>query len=421
VTVFGRVLSARNASIESPTVPISAPTVLEYIGGGATGHAGVSVTETGALGLSAVYRAVGLNAGVAASLPLHVYRPGDEGRVKVTSGRAAELLDNPHPDLTPLELWEIVYAHLQLWGNAYLRVLRDELYRDRELWPVHPARVRAGRTSETGTKVYSIDGGKEVHTDETLLHIPGFGYDGITGVSPIRVAREGFGLAMAAEQFGARFFGSGSLATGVLQVEQRLKQEQADRLHREWKARHSGMQSAHDIVVLDSGATFNQLTIPPGDAQFIESRRFQTAEVCRMFGVPPFLMFETEKSTSWGTGLEQQALGWVVYDLRRWLMRIEARVTKRIRPQAVYARYAVEGLLRGDSAARSAFYTAMIQNGVLSINEVRELEERGPIEGGDIHYRPLNLGAIGEEDETAEQEPAPAPAEPEPTRVPSRS
>jgi HK97 family phage portal protein len=403
VTIFGSVLGARNTSVESPEAPLTSSTLLEWLGG-PKAASGVSVTETGALGLSAVFRAVNLLAGTAGSLPLHPYRADGEARIRVTTGRAAELLDEPHPDLTSFELWEIVYTHLALWGNAYMRVLRDSLGRDRELWPIHPARVKVGRVSENGRKIYSIDGGKEIHHDDTILHIPGFGYDGICGVSPIRAAREGFGLAMAAEQYGAKFFGNGSLATGVLQTEQRLKQDQADALQARWRAKHSGLQSAHEVIVLDSGAQFHQLSIPPGDAQFIESRRFQTAEACRMFGVPPFLMFETEKSTSWGTGLEQQVLGWVVFDLRRWLTRVEQRVTKRIRPQAVYARYSIEGLLRGDSKARAEFYEVMTRIGALNINEVRELEERAPIEGGDVHYRQLNMGELGAEPETTPAE-----------------
>ena len=160
--------------------------------------------------------------------------------------------------------------------------------------------------------------------------------------------------------------------------------------------------------MLDKGAKFHQLTIPPEDAQFLESRRFQVVEVCRWFGLPPFLMFETEKSTSWGTGLEQQALGWVKFDLGPDLIAVEQRVTKHVlKPQPVYAHFALEGLLRGDSAARAAFYTSMWNLGALSTNEIRGYEEQAPVEGGDVRYRPLNMGALGTTDSAS----TPAPEE----------
>lgn len=401
------------ASVENPAVPLTSTTLVDWLSG-PRGHAGVNVTETRSMGMPAVWRAVTLNAGTAASLPLHAFRKGDSSRQPLTSGISAALLDSPHPDMTPFELWEIVYCHLQLWGNAYLRKLRNRLGQVRELWPIHPSQVRVGRDSASGLKVYEITdehGRQDPATDREILHIPGFGYDGICGVSPIRAAREGLGIAAAAEEYGARLFGSGSLATGILQTEQRLQQRQADALKRRWKERNTGLSSAHDVVVLDAGAKFQQLTIPPQDAQFIETRRFQISEIGRLFGVPPFLMGDTEKSTSWGTGLEQQMTGWVTLDLRRWLIRVEQRLTQMLRPEPVYAKYSIEGLLRGDSAARSSWYKAMWEIGAFSTNDIRELEDRAPVEGGDVRYRPLNMGVLGQADPVAPADTTPAPTE----------
>lgn len=409
MTILGRALAtAPRASIQNPAVPLTSATILEYVGGDASTNAGVSVSETGSLGLPAVWRAVNLIAATIASLPLHAYRSDGPVRVQVNTGQAASLLAAPHPDMTPFELWEMVLAHQLLWGNAYLRKLRNGLGQTAELWPIHPARVKAGRTSETGVKVYAIDGGREVHTDETILHLPGFGYDGICGVSPVRVARQGLGLALAAEEYGAKLFGSGSLATGILQTEQRLKPEQADALQQRWAAKRSGMSSAHQTIVLDSGAKFQQLSIPPEDAQFLQSRSFQVSEVARIFGIPPHMLMDTDKSTSWGTGIEQQTIGFVVFTLRPWLTRIEQRLTAMLRPQAVYAHYAVEGLLRGDAAARASFYNTLWNLGALSTNEIRALEERPPVDGGDVRYRPLNMGQLGEFDTTTTPTEAPA-------------
>ena len=408
MTLFSPLFSPQ-AGLEDPTVPISSSSILEFLGLEKTAT-GKNVTEKTALGMAAVWRAVNVSANVPASLPLHAYEPDGDAR-KPATGYAADLLDDPHPDMTPFELWQTVYFHRRLWGNAYLRPLRNQLDEAAEFWPIHPARVKAGRTSDTGKKIYAIDGGKEIHTDETLLHLPGIGYDGICGVSPVRVARQSIGLGLAAEEYGAKLFGNGSLATGVLQTEQRLTPEQADQLHSRWKAKRSGLGSAHETIVLDSGAKFHQLTIPPEDAQFLESRRFQIAEVCRWFGIPPFLMFETEKSTSWGTGLEQQALGWVMIDLRPDLVGMEQRITKffkreakrrRKPPVKTYARYSIEGLLRGDSAARAAFYTSMWNMGALSTDEIRAYEELPSVPGGDVRYRPLNMGELGSFDTQAQ-------------------
>lgn len=386
--------SARN-SIENPAVPLTSTTLLDMLGV-PKAAAGVSVNEKSALAMPAVWCAVNVIAGTAAALPLHAYRKKDDVRLREDNGPAVRLLAAPHPDMTPYELWETVYAHMLLWGNAYLLVLKNKLGEVAELWPIHPSRVKVGRASG-GSKWYEVDG-ETPYDDGQILHLPAFGYDGVCGVSPIRIARQGIGLALAAEEYGARLFGSGSLASGILQTEQRLTQAQADKLKARWKARTGGLDKAHEVAVLDWGTKFQQLTIPPEDAQFIESRRFQIAEVARMFGLPPHMLMDTEKSTSWGTGIEQQGIGFVVYTLRRWLTRVEQRVTRVLRPEPVYARYSVEGLLRGDSTQRSAFYKAMWEIGVYSTNDIRRLEDQGPVAGGDVRYRPLNMGVLGAAD-----------------------
>jgi HK97 family phage portal protein len=405
VTLLGRVLDVRNSQLENPAIPISSPQIIEALGIQPS-SSGKLVNESTALGLPAYWRGMQVTCNVPAALPLHAYRTVGAQRLEAT-GQAADLIEDPHPDMTPFELWQTVYAHKRGWGNAYLRKLRNPLGRVVELWPIHPGRVKAGRVSETGQKIYVIDGHvDEPMYDDKILHLPGFGYDGICGVSPVRAARESFGLGLAAQEYGAKLFGSGSLATGILQTEQRLTQKQADALHDRWKAKHAGLGAAHETIVLDKGATFHQLTIPPEDAQFLQSRRFQVTEVCRMFGIPPFLMFETETSTSWGTGLEQQALSWVKIDLLPELTSVEQRLTKHVlKPTPVYAHYSVDGLLRGDSAARAAFYKSMWEIGVYSTNEIRAFEEQSPVEGGDTRYRPLNMGELGTTDGSAAGEP----------------
>jgi HK97 family phage portal protein len=408
VSLLRELRSIRNVSVENPAVPLTSSTLLDMLGG-AKVAAGVSVNEASAMGMPAVYRAITLIAGTAASLPLHAYKRTGDTRTPLSSGVAVELLDAPHPDLTPFEFWELLYGHAVGWGNAYARKLRNQAGQVRELWPLHPSRVKPGRASD-GTKVYVVDGDIDGPlTDREVMHIAGFGYDGVCGMSPIRAHRQGIGLALAAEEYGARLFGSGSLASGILETEQRLTQDQADKLKSRWKARTGGLDKAHEVAVLDWGTKFHQLTIPPEDAQFIESRRFQIQEVARMFGVPPHMLMDTTTSTSWGTGIEQQTIGFVTFTLRpNWLTRFEQRISQVLWPEPVYAKYALEGLLRGDSVQRAAFYQQLWNIGVLSTNDIRALEDLPPVEGGDVRYRPLNMGVLGESDPEPDPEPAEA-------------
>ena len=419
--------AAPRASIESPLVPISSASILEFIGGGSKSTAGAQINPNTAMTISAVWRSVELISTTCAGLPMHTYRdgPGDV-RLLVKTGVAARLVDNPHPDLTPLELWELVYGSLCLWGNAYLLKLRNQLGQLTELWWINPARVKCGRYGEgeppvgrlVGEKYYLIDGGTSaefVRHDDTILHIPGFGYDGICGVSRIRAAREGLGLALAAEGFGSKFFDSGALATGILQSEQRIELDDARRLKELWRAGGSGLDQAHDIRVMGEGAKFQPLSIPNDDAQFLETREFQITEIARWFGLPPHLLAQTEKSTSWGTGIESQNQGLITYTLQGYLKRVEQRMTKTVRPEPVYVRVDLRGLLRGDSAARAEYYTKRFALGSLSPNDIRRLEDEPPVDGGDDYYVPLNFGKVG-----AEPAPAPEPA-PVPDPVPADS
>lgn len=402
---FRRPAVEARATVESPLVPLTSTTLLDWMSGPPS-SSGMRVTEGNSLGMPAVWRAVNLIAGTCASLPLHAYQASDDVKVLASPNQqGARLLAQPHPDMTSYEFWEVMYANLLLWGNAYAQILRNQLGQITELWPIHPSKVSTGRSADR-TKVYVINGDMDhPRTDREILHIPAFGYDGVVGLSPIQLARQGIGLALAAEQYGAKLFGSGSLASGILKVGRQLTQEQATRLKDSWKSRQSGLEHAHEVAVLDNGAEFQQLSIPPNDAQFVESRRFQISEVARIFGVPPHMLMDTTNSTSWGTGIEQQGIGFVVYTLRPWLTRVEQRMTQLINPSSVYAKYSVEGLLRGDTAARYASYATARQWGWMSVNEIRKLEDMAPVPEGDNMIQPLNMGALGQ---TGSDVPAPA-------------
>lgn len=392
-------------SVEDPARPLTDASLLELFDGTPT-LAGVSINERKSTNMSAVFRAWSVIAGVGASMPIHAYRKGT--REKVVS----PILEKPNPAMTPFEFWEFAYGSCFLWGNAYALKRRARSGRMMGFEPLQPEWVKVGRFKPDGVteqflpsrKVYELSiPGEEVQvlTDIEMLHIPALGYDGICGVSPVRAARQAVGMSLAAEEYGARLFGNGSLMSGVLQTDQRLEEPQAEALKRRWQQKVGGLRKAHEVAVLDSGAKFQQISIPPGDAQFIESRRFQVTELARFSGLPPHMLFETDKSTSWGSGIEQQSLGFVVYSLRpTWLTRFEQRITKdMLLDPNLYASYSVEGLLRGDSKARAEFYASGIQNGWLNADEVRDLEDRPPIPDGkgQTYLQPLNMTPKGGE------------------------
>lgn len=381
-------------NLENPEVPLTAGNLATILNAGES-SAGVNVSQAGAVGITAVWCAVNTLAGQGASLPLHAYRESDAEQVQV------QILRTPNPIMTAYEYWEFKYTSLLLWGNAYSWKVRDGLGRLRELWPINPAAVKVGLVvGKDGSreKIFEVqdkDGVKHPYTDAEIFHIVGPMHDGIVGRSPIEAARQAIGMALAAEEYGAKFFGSGALMSGILQTDQRLERDQAEALKQRWQNRNAGISNAHTIAVLDSGAKFEQISIPPGDAQFIESRKFQIAEIARLYGTPPHMLMDTEKSTSWGTGIEEQTTGFVKFQLgARWLKRVEERVTRDLTPPGVHAKYALKGLLRGDTKTQAQYYAQGRQWGWLSQNDINRLEDRPPVPGGDTYLVPMNMQVI---------------------------
>jgi HK97 family phage portal protein len=381
---------AEQRSIENPAVPLTSTSLMELLDGMPT-HSGVSVNEKTAMRLVAVYRCVELIAGTCAALPLKAYRKGTRTRVD------SPVLDDPHPELTAFETWEIGYASLLLWGNAYFRKLRDGTGRVRYLWPIHPGRVKPEFVEPTGAnpggKVFVIadkDGQRHPYTGYEILQIPGLGYDGLQGLSRIQLAKQGLGVGLAAEEYAARFFGSGTHLSGIITADANIDQVAADAIKLRWKEKVGGLAKAHDIAVLGGGAKFQPISIPAKDAELLASREYGVTEIARLFGLPPYAIGDVEKSTSWGTGIEQQKIGLVQFTLQpSYLTRVEQRLTKEVLLNpAVYAEYTIEGLLRGDAKARAAFYEAMVRIRAMNPNEVRARENLEPYEGGDEFINP---------------------------------
>lgn len=384
------------ANFENPSISLSDASLIQMFEGAPT-TAGPTVSESTAIGTTvAVYRAISLLSGLIAGLPLKAYRYADKSEVVV------RCLEDPGYGRTPFELWETVAVHLLGWGNAYVHKERNAFGAIENLVPINPARVRpkAFRPGELlpgqAVKVYEVrqpDGTFEPFTNYELMHIPGMSYDGVMGLSPIGVARQAIGTQMAADDLASRMFSNGNMTGGILTTDRALNQQQADAIKARWREKMQGARHAHDVAVLDAGMSFQKTMLAPEEAQFLQTRRWQTIEVARVFGIPPHLMGDVERSTSWGTGIEQQNIGLVAYTVRPWLVRIEQRVTAEIvTPKSQFAEFMVEGLLRGSIAERYAAYSTGIAMGFLTRNEVREKENMLPLPGLDDPLFALNMG-----------------------------
>ena len=403
-------------SVEDPAKPLTSATLIDALGGTPTAS-GIAVTEEKALGVTAVLRAVAIIAGVGAATPVKTYRFGTRTRVTV------RILDTPHPEITPFEFWEMAWAYALLWGNAYLFKQRDALGRLVELWLIHPARVRVEIDRDAdgpnfGRKRFEVvlaSGRRASYTSDDICHIPGLGYDGLQGFSVIRVARQSLGIAMAADEYAARFYSQDATPGGVLEVEGELSDTAWRRMKSQWNALHKGVAKSHELGILEGGAKWKSVGIPPEDAQLLITRRFSVSEVARMFGLPPHLLADVEKSTSWGTGIEQQNIGLVVYTLGPWFARFEQRITRELTGAGIFAEYDVNGLLRGDMKTRFTSYAQGIQWGWLSRDEVRAYENLEPIpEGeGSKFLVPTNMQVLDEDEPEPPDEPKDPPSDEE--------
>jgi HK97 family phage portal protein len=383
-------LGERRVSLENPAVPLTDPGLLAEFGGDDV-MAGVTVTERSALSLSAVFRSVALLSGTIAGLPIKTYRYRD--RSEVVTRPLSPYNDGPY---TVFELIELLEAHLLLWGNAYLLKVRTAAGSIDHLIPIHPSRVKvtlvgagAGNVGKLAHKLFEVsnpDGSVTPLTTREILHIPGLGYDGVTGYSVLTLARQTFGLGLATEESAARFFGQGTMLSGVLTTDRVLDQAKADALKKRWREKVAGIRRAHEVVVLDAGSKFQALAIPPADAQMLEARVFQVEDIARWFGLPPYMIGEVSKNASQGggNGIEAQGITMVRYVLNGWLCRIEARFTREVaEPQTQFCEFVREGLLRGEIAVRYAAYATAIASRFMVPNEARALENMPPIPGGD--------------------------------------
>lgn len=375
-------------SINNPDMPI----YQALVGGVPSVDSGVTVNATTALRLPTLIRCIELIASVIASLPLKTYTGEGDSRVEVKRPSESYVWDRPNPEMTRQTFWEIIIASILANGNGYINTPRTNAGAIAELWPVRPDRVHIDRT-KSGEKIYRID--DVTRTAQDIVHIPGFGTDGVYGLSKVGQMRQSLGINIAAEKFAARMFGGGGIVSGIIRTKSPQSLETAEAIKARWRQKHSGATNAWDVMVMDSDSEWINTMVPPEDAQFLETRKFQDIQIASMFGVPPHLVGIVDVSTSWGTGIEQQNIQFVNYTLRPLVTRLEQSGTAWLLPPAArYMRFVLDGLLRGDTAARTAYYHMGRLDGWLTPNNILRLEDMPPrTDPGGDEYQETPTGA----------------------------
>ena len=366
-----------------------------YMGGSSAGKA---VTERSAMQMTAVYACVRILSEAIAGLPLHLYRYTDDGGKEKAVDHPLYLLmhDEPNPEMSSFVFRETLMTHLLLWGNAYAQIIRNGKGEIIALYPLMPNKMTVDR-DVSGNIIYRYyRGDDEAITEEgyvtlskyDVLHIPGLGFDGLVGYSPIAMSKNAIGMAIACEEFGARFFANGASPGGVLEHPGTIKDP--ERLRESWNSTFGGSRNSNKIAVLEEGLKFTPISISPNEAQFLETRKFQINEIARIFRVPPHMVGDLEKSSF--SNIEQQSLEFVKYTLDPWVVRWEQSMYRTLllseEKGKYFFKFNVDGLLRGDYQSRMNGYAVGRQNGWMSANDIRELENLDRIsadDGGDLY------------------------------------
>lgn len=396
------------------------PALALWFGPGPTAS-GAAVDEYSALNYSAYWQGVRAISEPVGSLPLfHYRRLKPRGRERIPDSRLNRLIhDQFNPEMTAVTARTVMQAHVLTWGNAYAEIERDKSDRPVWLWPLTPDLVRPDRVN--GEIVYRV---KRSSTDRDdivpaadMLHIPGLGFDGLKGYSVIRKARESIGLAMATENFGAQFFGNGAVSGLVAMHPGQLSETAKTNIKKSIQDTVGG-QKKHSVIVLEEGMKVEKTSIPPDDAQFLETRRFQVLEIARWLNLPPHKLRDLERATF--SNIEHQGIDFVTDTLRFWLVVWEAELKRKLIPELEwniqYVEHVVDGLLRGDTQTRYAAYAVGRNWGWLSADDVRELENLNPLPAGDgdRYLVPTNMVPADRVDEVIDNQlkPNPPPAPP---------
>ncbi|MBQ7960147.1 MAG: phage portal protein [Clostridia bacterium] len=377
-----------------------------FMGGSTSGK---PVNERSAMQMTAVYSCVRILAEAIAGLPLHLYKYTESGGKEKACDHPLYLLlhDEPNPEMSSFVFRETLMTHLLLWGNAYAQIIRNGKGEVIALYPLMPNKMTVDR-DENGHLYYTYQrANEEAHTMEgtsvilkpyDVLHIPGLGFDGLVGYSPIAMAKNAIGMAIACEEFGAKFFANGAAPSGVLEHPGTIKDP--TRVRDAWQSQFGGSSNSGKVAVLEEGMKYTPISISPEQAQFLETRKFQINEIARIFRVPPHMVGDLEKSSF--SNIEQQSLEFVKYTLDPWVIRWEQSMTRALLTlddkKEYFIKFNLEGLLRGDYQSRMNGYSIARQNGWMSANDIRELEnlDRIPAElGGDLYLINGNMLPLG--------------------------
>lgn len=365
-----------------------------------TAASGEKVDEQSAMQIATVYACVRLLAESVAQLPFHLYRYTDNGNGKEMAKdhplyRLLYLM--PNPEMTSFTWRETLMTHLLLWGNAYSQIIRDGKNDVVSLYPLLPENVEVDRDDHG--EIYYI---YHAYTDETpgeknkdiyfrrdeILHIPGLGFNGLVGFSPIAMMKNSLGSVLAVEKYGSSFFKNGAQPIGVLEHPGILKDP--EKIRTQWRATYGGAGNAHKVAVIEEGMSYKPISLPPEDSQFLSTRQYGVEEICRIFNVPPHMVQDLQRSTF--NNIEHQSIQFVKHSLMPWLVKIEMGIIKDLLVEdeqlTYFPKFNVDGMMRGDTLSRMNSYAVGINNGVYSVDEVRLLENLPPLpegEGGNYH------------------------------------
>lgn len=370
---------------------------------GAQSATGLNISEDDMLRVSAVFSCINLISNTIASLPFPVYRRlQPRGKEKARDHYLYDILMyEPNPEMTAFDFRKTMQVQLELYGNAYANIVYDRAGRVKELWPIPSPYVKVVRTDAGELVGYEIavpgDGVKRVAPQE-MFHLRGLG-DGYVGFKPLQYAREIIGLALATEQYGAEFFANGAVASGIVEIPGRLSPEALEKFKADFRRKYEGLGRQHRILFLEQGLKFHQMTIQNDNAQFLETRKYQVEEVARFFGVPPHKVGALDRATF--SNIEHQAMEFVQDCIRPRVVNWEQQVRRQLFREADKGKYFAEfilgGLLRGDAKTRAEYYRVGRNDGWLSANDIRELENLNPIppeQGGDDYLINANMVPI---------------------------
>ena len=385
------------SSPENPSTSLSNPAAW-LTGLFGTSKTGVQVSEDNALTFSAVYAAVRIISETIASIPLNVYQADGETRVKAVGHPVQDLLAKaPNSVSSTFTFREAMASNLVLHGNAYAKIEMNAAGRPTALIPLNPMKVEVKVVD--GEKVYVFDE-KHTYLDYEILHFVGLSFNGLTGKSPLSMAREAVAIGLAAQEYGARFYSNGANAGGVITAPGRLNTEVVKRLRESWNRAQSGLGASHSTAILEEGMKYEKIGLDPEAAQFLQSRKFQVNEIARIFRIPPSYLADLENSST-RANTEQQAIQFVRDCITPYVRRMEVELNRKLFREDepnLYAYFTMEGLMRGDQKARYEAYAVARNWGWLSVNDIRDLENLNPVEGGDIYLQPLNMQRAGEDD-----------------------